>query len=330
MKASLLSILLLLLSLAGWSKKVMFQVDMTGVPVNVTGMHITGDFQVAAGFGGNNFDCNVMGMTQNSNDTNLYQLLVDIPAFQKYEFMYVNGDQCYEVEFVPTESRANYNFSDYRWIYIDSLSNDTTYLAPIRFAQNAPQGLTLVRFKINMQNEASISPTGVHTAGDFQGWNPAINRMYSFANSVYEWIAYVDTGNYVYRYFNGNTMANTETVPTACANINGDRPLYVTQDTVMEIRCYASCTLCWPTGTTAFESNATSAVFPNPNNGQFQLQSSNAGILQMFDLTGRIVYYQAILAGQQTIQVPEILKGFYQLRLVYNNRESHQVKLIIR
>ena len=157
MKASLLSSLFLFISLAGWSKKVMFQVDMTGVPVNVTGMHITGDFQVAAGFGGNNFDCNVMGMTKNSNDTNLYQLLVDIPAFQKYEFMYVNGDQCYEVEFVPVESRANYNFSDYRWIYIDSLANDTTYLHPVRFAQNAPQGLTLVRFKINMQNEASIS-----------------------------------------------------------------------------------------------------------------------------------------------------------------------------
>ena len=330
MKASLLSILLLLLSLAGWSKKVMFQVDMTGVPVNVTGMHITGDFQVAAGFGGNNFDCNVMGMTKNSNDTNLYQLLVDIPAFQKYEFMYVNGDQCYEVEFVPVESRANYNFSDYRWIYIDSLANDTTYLHPVRFAQNAPQGLTLVRFKINMQNEASISPAGVHTAGDFQGWNPAINRMYSFANSVYEWIAYVDTGNYVYRYFNGNMMANTETVPSACANINGDRPLYVTQDTVMEIHCFASCTLCWPTGTTPFETAKPISVYPNPSEGIFFVQSAAPGVLQLFDLTGRVVYSEPISLGQQRVQVPNYLNGLYQLRIVFNQQPSYQTKLIIR
>lgn len=328
MKTSLLASLFLLLSFTGWSKKVMFQVDMTGVPVNVTGMHITGDFQVAAGFGGNNFDCNVMGMTKNSNDTNLYQLLVDIPAFQKYEFMYVNGDQCYEVEFVPVASRANYNFSDYRWIYIDSLSNDTTYLAPVRFAQNAPQGLTLIRFKINMQNEASISPTGVHTAGDFQGWNPAINRMYSFANSVYEWIAYVDTGNYTFRYYNGNTSANSENVPTLCG-VSGNRTVYVTQDTVMDVLCYSSCTLCWPNSTVNNNLNIT-RLYPNPGDGIFQLEAAMNGQINCFDLAGRCVFTQPIQTGLNTLRTPISLKGLYMVRVVYTNQSAYTGKLIIR
>jgi hypothetical protein len=323
---ALIAILVSALSLS--AKKVMFQVDMTGVPVNVTGIHITGDFQVAAGFGGNNFDCNVMGMTQNSLDTNLYQLLVDIPAFQKYEFMFVNGDQCYEVEFVPSASRANYNFSDYRWIFIDSLSNDTTFLAPIQFSQNAPQNLTLIRFKINMQNEASISPNGVHTAGDFQGWNPAINRLYSFANNVYEWIAYVDTGNYAFRYYNGNLAANSENVPTACG-VNGNRTAYVTQDTVMDVLCYASCTLCWP-NSVLFNSLNTTRVYPNPGDGIFQVDAASDGQLQCYDLTGRCVFTQPIQTGLNTFQTPTSLKGLYMVRVVYNKQTAYTGKLIIR
>lgn len=323
---ALIAILVSALSLS--AKKVLFQVDMTGVPVNVTGMHISGDFQVAAGFGGNNFDCNVMGMTQNSLDTNLYQLLVDIPAFQKYEFMFVNGDQCYEVEFVPSASRANFNFSDYRWIYIDSLGNDTTYLAPVRFSQNAPQNLTLIRFKINMQNEASISPNGVHTAGDFQGWNPAINRLYSFANNVYEWIAYVDTGNYAFRYYNGNSGANSENVPTACG-VNGNRTVYVTQDTVMDVLCYSSCTLCWP-NSVLFNSLSTTRVYPNPGNGIFQLEAASDGLLQCYDLTGRCVFMQTIQTGLNTFQTPTSLKGLFMVRVVYNKQTAFTGKLIIR
>ncbi|MBK8686725.1 MAG: hypothetical protein IPN26_18020 [Bacteroidetes bacterium] len=48
-------------------------------------------------------------------------MVVDLPAFAKYEYKFLNGDQGYEVEVVPEESRANYNLSDNRWIYVDSL-----------------------------------------------------------------------------------------------------------------------------------------------------------------------------------------------------------------
>jgi hypothetical protein len=328
MKTYLFLFAFLVSSLSLSAKKVMFQVDMTGVPVNVTGVHITGDFQVAAGFGGNNFDCNVMGMSPSSFDTNIYQLLVDVPAFQKYEFMFVNGDQCYEVEFVPSASRANYNFSDYRWIFIDSLNSDTTYLAPVRFSQNAPQNLTLIRFRVNMQNEASISPAGVHTAGDFQGWNTTINRLYSFANNVYEWIAYVDTGNYVFRYYNGNTPISSENVPTPCG-VSGNRTVYVTQDTVMDIMCFSSCTLCWPNSTTTNNLNTT-RISPNPGEGVFQLEAVMDGELHCYDLTGRCVYKQAVRSGLNSFQTPNGLQGVYTVRVVYNNQSSYSGKLIIR
>lgn len=329
MKKLLFFFLVLLACKNSMAKKVMFQVDMTGVNVNVTGVHITGDFQVAAGFGGNNFDCNVMTMIPNANDSNLYQLLVNIPAFQKYEFMFVNGDQCYEVEFVPLESRANYNFSDYRWIFIDSLVNDTTYLPAIRFAQNAPQGLTLVRFKVNMQNIVSISPEGVHVAGNFQSWLPSQNRMYSFANNVYEIISYVDTGNYDFRYFNGNTIASSENVPAACSN-NGDRYIYVTQDTVLDILCFSSCTLCWPNAVSTVQPAIQLPVYPNPNDGIFQINLPEQGQLQAFDLTGRMVAEFPLTKGIHSFDWRNKPGGLYHLRISLQNGQTAHSKLFIR
>jgi len=297
--------------------------------VNVTGVHITGDFQVAAGFGGNNFDCNVMTMIPNANDSNLYQLLVDIPAFQKYEYMFVNGDQCYEVEFVPVESRANYNFSDNRWIFIDSLANDTTYIPAVQFAQNAPQGFTLIRFKVNMQNIVSIAPEGVHVAGNFQSWLPWQNRMYSFANNVYEYIAYVDTGNYDFRYFNGNTFAAAENVPASCSN-NGDRYVYVTQDTVLDILCFASCTLCWPNAVSTVQPTIQLPVYPNPNDGIFQLNLPEQGSLQAFDVTGRMVTEMPLKKGINSFNWQNKLSGLYHLRVLLQDGQTAHSKLFIR
>lgn len=307
----------------------MFQVDMTGITVNVTGIHITGDFQVAAGFGGNNFDCNVMTMVPNVNDTNLYQLLVDIPAFQKYEYLFVNGDQCYEVEFVPVEARANYNFSDNRWIFIDSLANDTTYLPPVQFGQNSPAGYTLVRFKINMQNIVSIAPEGVHVAGNYQSWLPNQNRMYSFANNVYEIINYVDTGLYDFRYFNGNTFATAENVPAACSN-NGDRYIHVTKDTVLDILCFSSCTLCWPNSISSIEPNLSVPVYPNPTEGIFEIRAPEKGLLQCLDMTGRIIHHAPIHKGINSFNWAGKQPGIYQLRMRLENGQTAHSKLFIR
>ncbi|GBL35607.1 hypothetical protein EMGBS15_12020 [Filimonas sp.] len=129
-----------------FAKKVTFTVDMTGQTTkSALGIHVMGDFQAAAGFGAD-WTPNTCLMMQDAVDTNLYHFTVDVPAFLKYEYKYINGDQSYEVEVIPLESQVGYNFDDNRWIFIDSLSADTTKLPSLVFGANAPLGLNMIRF----------------------------------------------------------------------------------------------------------------------------------------------------------------------------------------
>lgn len=267
MKKQSLIFALVLALLAGntvMAKKVKFTVNMKGWPINVTGMHITGDFQTVAGYAGGDWNSASTSLFQEPSDTNLYSVVVDIPAFTKYEYKFVNGDQFYEVEFVPVESRVGYNFNDSRWIYIDSLADDTTLVGPLRFAGNAPMGQYLMRFLVDMHEEASVDPAGIHIAGDFQAWNPASSRMYSFVTGIWEHIAYVDsTVAYAeFKYVNGNVWGSDESVPGGCAT-GFNRYLTVPKDTVLPTVCYGSCSACLTSGTSPAWTPGLE-VYPNP------------------------------------------------------------------
>ena len=113
MKLKLCLAFLILASFNSFAKKVKFAVDMDTNTVSPNGIHVTGDFQALAGFPGGDWTSNETVCTQEGTST-IYSVIVDIPAFAKYEYKFVNGDQFYEVEFVPVESRVGYDFDDNR------------------------------------------------------------------------------------------------------------------------------------------------------------------------------------------------------------------------
>ena len=80
-----------------FAKKVKFAVDMTGQVISPNGVHISGDFQTEAGYP-TDWDAEATTLTKEGS-TNIYSVTVNIPAFRKYEYKYVNGDKFYEVEF---------------------------------------------------------------------------------------------------------------------------------------------------------------------------------------------------------------------------------------
>lgn len=242
MKKTLLVILICSFTIGVMAKKVKFAVDLTGLTVSTNGVHVTGDFQTLAGFEGGDWSANTTLMTREGT-TDIFSIVVDIPAFRMYEYRFVNGDQFYDTEFVPTESRVGYDYDDNRWIYIDSIAPDTTSWGAIMFAGNAPKDKLLTRFLVDLQNETEISPAGVHVAGDFQQWNPSALSLYSFIDSVYEVIAYVDPGTYYYKFINGNSLNDAEVVSAECA-VNENREMVITADQVLAQVCYAGCSLC--------------------------------------------------------------------------------------
>lgn len=329
MKKILLALAAFLVCQTTFAKKVKFTVDMSLQTVNVTGVHVTGDFQVLAGYPAD-WESNTTTMLQDPADTNMYSIVVDIPAFAKYEYKFVNGDQFYEAEFVPVESRIGYNFNDNRWIYVDSLADDTTFVGAIQFAANAPAGKNLLRLIVDLQNEPSVSPDGVHVAGNFQNWNTTSDILYSFGGTVYEKIVYVDPSSTIdYKFYNGNTPSSAEIVPGQCS-VNSNRELVMSADTVFAAAiCFASCGACSSTGLTENAAAGVLSAWPNPANDQLHLElpgGSARCTVKLFDMFGRLCYLGQA-DGRSTIQVErnQLPAGLYTVHINDLQKRSNTV-----
>lgn len=335
MKRSFLVFSLLFVSiLFVQAKKIKFAVDMGTYTISTLGIHVMGDFQTIAGFSGGDFNPATTSLTQEGSST-IYSIVLDLPAFQKYEFKYVNGNQTYESEFVPDEARVGYNFDDNRWIYLDSLQNDTTKLGAVMFSGNAPAGKTLIRFMVDLQNVASISPNGVHVAGPFQTNDPSQIRLYSFGGGVYEVIAYI-TNTAIpqqYKYYNGNTAINSETVPASCAS-SGYRATNLLGDSILITVCYNECVACIPNSIKKNQiAYQTLKLFPNPSKDlvNIQLNEMNKGDkFTLTDISGKMVMEKVINENCNEIQfdLKNYKSGLYQL--YYNNAQgTKHTQLII-
>jgi alpha-amylase len=317
-------------SISAFAKKVKFMVDMDTVTINVNGIHVTGDFQVAAGFAAD-WDPSTTAMTQEVSDPSIYSVVVNIPAFKKYEFKFVNGIFGYEVEFVPAQSRVGYQFNDNRWIYIDSLSNDTQVVSPVIYSQNAPAKKHLLRFRVDMRNVATVDPKGVHVAGNFQGFDPSKIYMYSFDGDIFEYIAYVDTGiptfDHEFKYYNGNTAGTSEAVPLVCANVSGNRAVKITSDSVLSAVCFAGCSPCVGNSIAEIDEQQIK-VYPNPSKGEFQVTGFlfNAGVLNVFNIFGEKVLEKPINLKPETINLS--VSGVYFLR-IESNGKTFSEKIVV-
>jgi hypothetical protein len=302
MRKVLAILLFVLMAFQANAKKVKMTVDMRGVAKNATGIHVFGDFQAAAGYAGGDWIPGSTVMTQELADTNLYSVVYDAPAFHMYMYQFINGDQSYEVEFVPIESRVLYQNIDYRWFYLDSLNSDTTIMAPIRFSRNAPQDKYLLRYRVDMQNiSGGVSANGVHAADTLNAWNATTQRMYSFDGKVYEYITYIDStpaSMMHYIYADGNTNSNFEVLESGCG-VNGVREIVISKDSMLPVVCYTACNACVPNGVTNIASESFS-VSPNPTSGILQISNATSiEKIEVRDLLGRVLMTQTSSATNQ-------------------------------
>lgn len=331
MKKYLFGIIILFFTLNMSAKKVKFAVDMTGQIISAFGIHIVGDFQVPAGYA-LDWDPSLTTMVQEGT-SDIYSVIVDVPAFRKYEYRFINGNQTYESEFIPEESRVGYNLNDNRWLYVDSLKNDTTFVGAILFGGNAPAGLSLVRFKVDMKNALPVSANGVHVGNNMNGFNSTDVRLYSFGDSIYEIINYFVPNSYSYRFFNGNTAASTETITGSCS-VFGNRDLTFTKDTVLPMVCFSSCSACVASGLNEFADNISNfELFPNPAKDHFTISSSKNELIksvQLLNLSGQEVY-NATQVMNSTCHLSDLnlRPGMYFIKVSTVDGQTKNLKLII-
>lgn len=326
MKKIIPTVILWLVCFGMSAKKVKFSVDMAGQTISAAGVHIVGDFQSEAGLGPDFAQLSPMVHESGS----VYSLIVNIPAFRKYEYKFANGDLFYEVEFVPVESRVGYDQVDNRWLYVDSLRNDTTFVGAILYGGNAPAGMNLVRPLVDITGQVGISPDGVHLAGSFQNWNTAGNIMYSFETNIYETIFYVAAGTYEYKFYNGNNSAGSETVPSACA-VNGNRSVTVSGDEILNTVCYSSCDACLGTSVREEIGSTGISLYPNPSTDRIMVSfSENKNhTLMLTDMSGKVVRSYDNVSGESfLLEQNDLGKGLYFLYISSGSSGTGVYKLI--
>jgi alpha-amylase len=324
MKTLLLMSMLSCLALQ--AKKVKFAVDMTGQTVSPNGVHITGDFQTMSGLGAD-WDPATAVMTQEGT-SNIYSIIVNLPAFRKYEYRFINGIETYESEFIPDESRVGYDMVDNRWLYVDSLRNDTTFPGNIVFAGNAPAGKQLIRYKVDMRVAGGISSNGVHVATSYQSsaFSATEKRMYSFNYGIYEIIDYVAPGTYTFAYVNGNATANSENVTGSCSAA-GKRTITLTKDSALTQLCFATCAACIGVGLHENYDADAQIVYPNPAANNINIPNILPNtVVTITDLTGKTVLS---CSSKDEVSVASLENGIYMLITERSAGIKSMTKLVV-
>lgn len=213
--------------------QVTFKVDMSKENITSSGVHLAGSF--------NNWSYSQTPMTLGPNS--IYSVTLSLQENVTYQYRFVNGNSISGVETVPSACGALNGTGQYnRQIVVPN--HDTTYV-PVCFSMctHCPASVS-VTFKVDMQNE-TVSPDGVHVSGTFNGWNYSQTLMTLVGGTIYESSMTMDEGTYMeFRYVNGNTSLQAETVPAACS-LSGNRYFTVPDhDTLMTAYCYGSCIVC--------------------------------------------------------------------------------------
>lgn len=214
MKSILTSLFLLFgLSVFAQNVNVTFQVDMSNesaIPEGV--VSIAGSFQDWTPLDG--------AMTDMGNG--IWERTYSIPANTSVQFKFINGTDWPTQEVVPSQCGVNDGFGGFNRSYAVG-SEDSTF-GPICFGECTaciPEETVEVTFRVNMSNE-TVSPDGVHVAGDFQDWSPNTSELLPVGDGIYEGVYEVVAGSTVYyKFINGNDWPEQESVPSDCGADDG-------------------------------------------------------------------------------------------------------------
>ncbi|HOY94335.1 MAG TPA: alpha-amylase family glycosyl hydrolase [Catalimonadaceae bacterium] len=228
----------------GQNVSVTLQVNMNGLTIPPTGVHVAGSFQSEAGLGS---DWNpATALMTDPNSDGIYTIQVSIPA-GTYAYKFINGNDWSATENAPAECTEGNTFNR-----VLTVGNSALVLQPVRFNQ-CPPAMVL---SVDM-NGWPVSPQGVHVMGNFQeaaglgnNWDPTTIPMVDNNNDgFYEARIEVPEGDYHYLFVNGTSSLGNEVVPATCSVSDGTgitkRSVLINSGGDTKIwNCYNNCGTC--------------------------------------------------------------------------------------
>ena len=213
--------------------KVSFTVDMKGQTVDPTGVFL--GYQVEGGAP------NARPMVNQGGG--IYTDTLSVPATSEITYIFVNGAVVTGAEVVPAACSVN----SARYVFSSITGGD---LPKVCFG-----ACTLCENNVTLRVDmklATVSPLGLHVAGNFQGWNPASTPMTNAGNGIWTYTFAAKPGDSLqYKFINGNAFGMDEqSITAACGTSNGFggfNRLYVVPNeatTVLPAVCFDSCGAC--------------------------------------------------------------------------------------
>ncbi len=268
---------------------VTFSVDMSDETVSPDGVHIAGSFQ--------GWDPSSTPLTDKGSG--IWEVTIQM-APGTYDYAFINGKGWGNKE--PDQASC-FSGGNRKVVVTGGIK-----LPTVKFGKCQPK----VTLRVDLSNEAAVSPNGVHVAGAFQGWNPSATPMTLVGNNVYEVTLEMSAGTYGYKFVNGNAWGSDESVPGAC-NVGGNREVTIgTSDTIIPTVCFKQCG-----STCVLDPAAADVVFAVDMSdpaitvdasgvwlmGSFTTPSWQDGRIQMTDADGDKVYSATVnISGAAEIQ----------------------------
>ena len=154
------------------------------------------------------------------------------------------------------------------------------------------QTITNVTFSVDMNGEI-VSPDGVHIAGGFQSWDPALTELTDDdMDGVYS-ISIDLEASTQFKFINGNDWAFVEDVPEACNfGVDGNRMLIISgEDATLEYQvCFGSCAACGMSTVRFRVDMSAETVSASGVHVAGGFQDWNPSTTELFDFDGDMVY----------------------------------------
>jgi hypothetical protein len=286
----------------------------------------------------------ITNMTDTDNDS-VFSITLSIPdGF--YEYKFINGNSFADEETVPNACVYNTN----RFITINSDTIIGTVCFSSCIACPALPDTIYAIFKVDMKQELQNGTyNGATLTGNFMDdvvgqnlidWTPGIINLTDNNNdSIYETILAVYEGEYEYKFINGNSWGQDETVPSNCA-FNQNRLVNLLANSgdtiIVGPFCFGSCDTMCPiilNLNEAVDSDIVS-VWPNPSTEDFYLEVNNKEMnfdVNILNITGKSCRYINNLEGYSThrISTKELNKGLYFIHLKTDDGRLYIKKMIL-
>lgn len=297
----------------GQTTNVTFQVDMNNYTGTFTTPEVNGTWNNWCG------NCNAMS---DPNNDGIWTAVIPIAVGTTVEFKYSHDNWAGQETNNPSEACTNGNTQFTNRVLTIPASD--TVLGVVCWGSCSPCSgqptSSNVTFKVDM-NDYTGTFTTPEINGTFNNWCGNCAQMADADNdNVWEITINLPLGDTIEYKFSHDNWAGQEMNDStgACTNGNGqftNRLLILTGDTVMPPVCWGSCDPCG-SATRVSELEAFQVkLYPNPASGSVTVQTADAGLLQLLDLSGRKVHSMPVVIGEQQLSIDGLAKGLYIVQI---------------